>query len=191
MKHGCAIVVAAGLLCVGVSARAQSLADLARQEQERRKSVKEPARVYTDADVDKTAPLTTAAARPAPAASGDATKDAAAAPAGAEPQGAKDGNKEKQAPKDEAGWRSRMQQARDDVARSQRLLTAMEQQLISMGIQASSAAIAGRPAPDSAKQEETAREVERLRADVTKATATLSRLEDEARSSGIPPGWVR
>ena len=109
MKHTCTVMAAAGLLLVGVSASAQSLADVARQEQERRKTIATPARVYTDADVDKNAPLTTAAARPqAEPAAGAQTGDGKAADAAA------DKGKDQGPPKDEAGWRSRVDQARED-----------------------------------------------------------------------------
>lgn len=191
MKHVCRVAMTAGLVLAAAAAHAQSLADVARQEQERRRTIETPARVYTDADVHKNAPLTTAAARPQPAAenaaaaAGEAGDKAAPDQAGA----AKDATKEP--PKDEAGWRARVEGAREDLARSRRLLTAMEQQLVGLGIQASSAAIAGQKGPDEARQQETAREVERLRADVQKAAEVLSKVEGDARDKGVPPGWVR
>jgi hypothetical protein len=186
MKHTCTVMAAAGLLLVGVSASAQSLADVARQEQERRKTIATPARVYTDADVDKNAPLTTAAARPQAEPAADAqTGDGKAG------DGAADKGKDQGPPKDEAGWRGRMDQAREDLARSRRLLTAMEQQLVSLGIQSSSAVLAGQKAPDPSRQNEAATEVERLRAEVAKHSEALSKLEGDARATGVPPGWVR
>jgi hypothetical protein len=191
MKHACSVVMAAGLLLVGTAAYAQSLADVARQEQERRKAVTTPARVYTEADVLKNAPLTTAAARPEPARDQSAGADAATADGKAATPTADAKDKDQGLPKDEASWRGRMDQARDDLARSRRLLAAMEEQLVSLGIKASSAAIAGQKAPDPARQQEAAKEVERLRADVRKYSDALSQLEGDARSTGIPPGWVR
>ena len=106
-----------------------------------------------------------------------------------EASAAKDASKD--APKDEAGWRTKVDAAREDLARSRRLLAAMEQQLVGLGIQASSAAIAGLQGPDPAKQQESAREVERLRADVQKHADALSKVEADARDKGVPPGWVR
>jgi hypothetical protein len=191
MKHGCTVAVVASLLLVGAAAQAQSLADVARQEQERRKTIAEPARVYTEADVQKNAPLTTAAARPQPAASGDAATAAPASADGKAADATTAAAKDQEPPKDEAGWRGKVDQARDDLARSRRLLSAMEQQLVSLGIQSASAQITGQKGPDESRQQESAREVERLRADVQKYTEALSRLEGDARASGIPPGWVR
>jgi hypothetical protein len=194
MKHGCTVAVAASLLLAGAAAQAQSLADVARQEQERRKTIAEPARVYTEADVQKNAPLTTAAARPqaaSPAASGDAATPPASADGGKAADAAAAGAKDQAPPRDEAAWRGKLDQARDDLARSRRLLSAMEQQLVSLGIQSASAQITGQKGPDESRQQESAREVERLRADVQKYSEALSKLEGDARASGIPPGWVR
>jgi hypothetical protein len=194
MKHGCTLAVAASLLLVGAAAQAQSLADVARQEQERRKAIAEPARVYTDADAQKNAPLTTAAARPQPASSapsGGATPAAATADGGKAEDADAAGAKSQAPPKDEAGWRNKVDQARDDLARSRRLLSAMEEQLVSLGIQSASAQLTGQKGPDQSRQQESAREVERLRADVQKYTEALSKLEGDARTAGIPPGWVR
>jgi hypothetical protein len=189
MKYACRVAMAVGLVFVAAAAHAQSLADVARQEQERRKTIETPARVYTDADVQKNAPLTTAAARPQPAADGAAAGQATDKAAADESGAPKDGAKEP--PKDEAGWRSKVDAARDDLARSRRLLSAMEQQLVGLGIQSSSAAIAGQKGPDQARQQEAAREVERLRADVQKHSDALTKLEGDARDKGVPPGWVR
>lgn len=187
MKHVCSVATVAGLLLAG-AAHAQSLADVAKKEQERRKAIDTPAKVYTEADIQKSAPLTTAAARPAPAAEG---ADAGATEAGAVKAGDSKDAAGGQAPKDEAAWRASLGQARDDLARSRRLLTAMEQQAVGLGIQAASAAATGQPGPDQARQQETAREIERLRAEVQKNADAVSKIEGDARASGVPPGWVR
>jgi hypothetical protein len=195
MKRVCSVVVAAGLLFAG-AAEAQSLADVAKQEQERRKALKEPARVYTEADVQKMAPLTTAVARPQPEAAatttadgGAATADKASATGGAGATDAKAGKAE--APKDEAGWQARVQQTREELARSRRLLTAMEAQLLIVGVQNATARSTGQATPDASREQESVKEVERLRAEVEKHTAALAQIESEARAAGIPPGWVR
>src|SRR5262245_31460320 len=97
------LVVPAGLavsclLAPAVSALAQqspSLAELARQEQERRKAIKAPAKVYTDRDV-KAAPA------PPPA-------DASALPPPV-PNTPPPAEKPKDPTKEEPYWRGRMQQ---------------------------------------------------------------------------------
>lgn len=193
MKFAWSVVVVCGMVATAGVAGAQSLADVAKQEKERRKAVAEPARVYTEADVQTMAPLTTAAARPEPAAAGASPGGTSGAVvAGDEAaQGAKAPGQEGAPPTDEAGWQARLQQAREELARSRRLLSAMEQQLLALGLQNGSAQAAGRPVPGAAKQEEAFREVERLRAEVDKNTAALAQVDADARTAGVPPGWVR
>ena len=72
------VLVAAALCLSGVStlaprARAQSLADVAKKEEERRKSVPAPAKVYTNKDLN---PVPAGSTPPAPVKAGDgAAKD--------------------------------------------------------------------------------------------------------------------
>jgi hypothetical protein len=192
MKRVCSVLVAA--LLMASAAWAQSLADLARQERERRKAVKAPARVYTDADVDKASPLTTAAARQAkPAAAGTAEAGTAGAetPADGTSRPPESATTKTREVNDEAAWRGRLERAREELARSRRLLSAMEAQLVSMGIRNHSAALAGRPVTDRTSEQEASKEVARLRGEVEKAFAALARVEADARDAGIPPGWLR
>lgn len=185
----------AGLLLAGsvAAASAQSLADVARQEQERRKAIKEPSRVYTDADVQKAAPLTTAAARPGKevpvgeeqAAAGHDT-DKAAAPA--KPA---DGKPAAPAADTEAAWRAKAQQAQEGLASSRRLLDALEQQAMRAAIDTANATRGGNPAPADPNGQGRNREMERLRRDIERYQNTLNSLPDEARRAGVPPGWVR
>jgi hypothetical protein len=66
MKRMCRFLVATvALVLLGVAvSSAQTLADVARKEGERRKALGKATKVYTNDDVKSTRPLTTAAARP-------------------------------------------------------------------------------------------------------------------------------
>src|SRR6185436_19804531 len=69
--HARSLVFFALGLAVAVNSvplRAQSLADLAKKEEERRKSVREPAKVYTNKDLTAVPGGTPSASLPAPAA---------------------------------------------------------------------------------------------------------------------------
>src|SRR5436190_23143503 len=79
-------------------ARAQSLADVGRKEEERRKEVKTPAKVYTNKDLG-TPSQTSSAAAPAPA---SGTPSAQAPPAPAADEKPKDGGT-----KDQKYWSGR------------------------------------------------------------------------------------
>jgi hypothetical protein len=170
--------VVAGVLVAGVAASsAQSLADVARTEEARRQKIAAPAKVYTDADVQKYAP----AAPGAQAAATTVTSlDANGKPVGQ--QAAAEG-----LPGDEAGWRARLQNARDGIDRNRLLLSALEQQARSAAKRAGTAD-GSEPADSNTTR---AAEVKRLKAESDAFSATLANAEEDARKAGVPPGWVR
>jgi hypothetical protein len=175
--------VVAGVLVAGVVASsAQSLADVARQEEARRKDIKTaPAKVYTDADVQKYAPVTTSAQQ---AATTVTALDANGAPVGQ--TAAANG-----LPSDEAGWRARMQNARDGLDRDRLLVSALEQQATRAALRSQSGAApaAGDTATDDVPSR--AAELKRLKGEMDSYRETLANAEEDARKAGIPPGWVR
>jgi hypothetical protein len=169
--------VVAGVLMFGVgSASAQGLADVAKKEEARRKEIKKPAKVYTDADVEKYAPAPGAQA----AAATVTNLDANGKPLGLDAAA-------KGLPTDEAGWRARIQNARDGIDRNRLLLSALEQQ------GRAAARRAGTPEGDEPADDGSARaaEVKRLKAEMDAFRATLANAEEDARQAGVPPGWVR
>jgi len=170
--------VVAGVLVAGVAvSSAQSLADVARTEEARRQKIAKPSKVYTDEDVQKYAPVT-------PGAQASATTvtalDANGKPIGQ--QAAAEG-----LPGDEAGWRARMQNARDGLDRNKLLLGALEQQGRTAAKSAGTAA-GDEPAEDGSTR---AAEIKRLKAEMDTFRATLANAEEDARKAGVPPGWVR
>jgi hypothetical protein len=170
--------VVAGVLVAGIAASsAQSLADVARTEEARRKKVAAPAKVYTDADVQKYAPATPGAQA---AATTVTALDGNGKPVGQ--QAAAEG-----LPADEAGWRARLQNARDGMDRNRLLLSALEQQARSAARRAGTAE--GEESADSNASR--AAEVKRLKAEMDSFGATLANAEEDARKAGVPPGWVR
>jgi hypothetical protein len=158
-------------------AGAQSLADVARKEEARRQKLAAPAKVYTDADVQKFAQATPAAQT---AATTVTALDANGKPLGQ--QAAAQG-----LPADEAGWRARLQSARDGIDRNRLLLSALEQQ------SRAAARRAGVPEGEEAPDDRSGRaaEIKRLKAEMDTFRATLANAEEDARKAGVPPGWVR
>ena len=170
--------VVAGVLVAGVAASsAQSLADVARKEEARRQKIAKPSKVYTDEDVQKYAPVTAGAQA---AATTVTALDANGKPVGQ--QAAAEG-----LPSDEAGWRARLQNARDGLDRDKLLLSALEQQGRSAA-RRSGTAEGDQPADDGSAR---AAEIKRLKAEMDAHRATLANAEEEARKAGVPPGWVR
>src|SRR5258706_7144230 len=108
------VVGLAAALAIGAAASAQTLGDVERQEEARRKTVKAPAKVYTNdslrADPSEPRPAAAGAAgstgTSAPGASQQAATPAPAPEAGA-----------KGSAQDEASWKKRMADARDALER--------------------------------------------------------------------------
>lgn len=170
--------VVAGILAAGVgSVSAQSLADVARKEEARRETLAKPSKVYRAADVQKYAPATASAQE---AAATVTSLDANGKPVGQ--QAAAEG-----LPADEAGWRVRLQNARDGVDRNRLLLGALEEQ------GRAAARRAGTPEGDEPAASGSSRslEIKRLKAEMDTFRATLANADEDARKAGVPPGWVR
>lgn len=169
--------VVLGVLVAGVaSAGAQSLADVARTEEARRKTIKQPSRVYTDADLSKWGPVT---AESQQAASTVTALDATGRPAGEAAAAAG-------LPTTEDAWRARLQSARDGLDRTRLLLSALEQQARTAKARAGDADGEGED-PNAGR----AAEITRLKAEMETFRQTLANAEEDARKAGVPPGWVR
>lgn len=169
--------VVLGVLVAGVvSAGAQSLADVARNEEARRKGIKRPSRVYTDADISKFGAVT---AETQQAASTVTALDASGKPVGEAAAAAG-------LPADEEGWRARLQSARDGVDRTRLLVNALEQQARTAKAKAGDTDGDGED-PNAGR----AAEIKRLKAEMETFRQTLANAEEDARKAGVPPGWVR
>jgi hypothetical protein len=188
----------------------QSLADVARKEEARRKTIKRPMRVYTNADAEARRPLTTAAARPqaAPATqppssstSSDHEPGHGAAPgetptkpdAGSgqpKEQGSSTGSA--QTRNDEASWRARLQKAQDLLSRSETALQSAQREAAAQSLALGpSGSVANQAADMNAKYQAVVKEIERLRNEVVKHTYAVAEVHEQARREGIPPGWLR
>ncbi len=185
-----------GMAGLAQAAGPQSLADLARKEQTRRKSVKRPTKVYTNEDANDSRPLTVTGAAPSSPAPAVTESSGQATEAGAEGAAPADGTAAtpaaaKPAP-GEAEWRNRMKTAREGLERAQMQLAAMRDRaaMLTAGGSASTAS----PEQQTAlrlQQQSTFQEYDRLRADVERLNKALSDLQAEARAAGVPPGWLR
>jgi len=171
---------------------AQSLGDVARKEEARRKAVKASPKVYTDKDVGSVraaAPATVSSSGAGiGAAAGAATPpspDAPAAPAG-EPPAADAG-----AVKDQAYWSGRMKTLRDQVARDQTFAEALQTR-----INVLAADFVNRDDPAQRNtiaqdRDKATAELARLREAIAAGQKAITALEDEARRSSVPAGWLR
>jgi hypothetical protein len=158
------------------------LADVAKAEEARRKTVRKPARVYTNGDLrtDISAGVPAPPVASSPSAretSGNATPGA---PAAAKPE-----------VKDQAYWAARMKTAQDAVARTQIFMDSLQSR-----INALTTDFVNRDDPAQKAKIETDRraalaELERVKKELDDHLKAITATEDDARRAGVPPGWLR
>ena len=170
-----------------MTASAQGLADVARQEEARRKVVKPSRKVYTNADLKSDG---SSAAPPTPASASGAAAATPAPPAAAA-SGEKPANAEAQGPRDQAHWSGRMSAARAALERSRIFAEALQSR-----INALSTDFVNRDDPAQRAQLELERqrsvaELDRVKREIGEQTKAIAAIEEEARKAGVPPGWLR
>lgn len=205
------VSVLAGALVLGVAgaAIAQSLGDVAKKEEERRKATAAAGKVYTNRDLKGAPPPADAAAdadKPADAdKDGDKTADKAADKAdkdkaaakddkGADRSAAKGADKSADkggGAKDQKYWQERMQTARVALERDNGYAEAMQTR-----INALTTDFVNRddPAQRSVIEKDRQRalaELDRLKKQILDDRKAISDIEEEARRAGVPPGWLR
>ena len=174
--------------CYAVPAAAQSLADIAKKEEERRKDIKTPSKVLTNKDLAPAPPGSSAPAPPSAAAAGSTPADAS--PPSAAEGDAKDAVKDK-APKDQKYWSGRMKSLQDALSRDQVLLDAMQTRINSL-----TADFVNRDDPAQRAVIERNRttalgELNRLKDQIQQDQKAIDALQEEARRAGVPAGWLR
>jgi hypothetical protein len=174
--------VAVALVLGAAVAAAQSLADVARQEEARRKKISAPGKVYTDDDVK-----TDGLPPPAPA---------AAAPATA-PADPKAGEAPKRTPaaaadtKDEAYWKKRLAGERDALNRAEMFAEALQNRINGLTADFTARDDPAQRAVIAKDREKALNELTRVRKDVQDHTKAIAAIQEEGRKAGVPAGWLR
>jgi hypothetical protein len=172
-----------------IVASAQSLADIAKREETRRKTLKQAGKVYTNDSLR--ADIT---ASPAPATPPETPPDATPAPPSTRvPEVNLPAGKVETAPveKDQKWWKERITAARAALDRSQIFAEALQSR-----INALSTDIVNRDDPAQRSQLELERqralgELERVKKEIADHAKAIAEIEEEARKAGVPPGWLR
>ncbi len=170
-------------------ATAQSLAELAKKEEARRRQVN-TGKVYSNKDL----PPVPAAAVPAAAttepvsAQPPKTETATASKPGdaADKAAADKGEK-----KDEAWWRKRVTTTRDSLTRSQTFKEALQTRLNALSTDFVNRDDPAQKAQIAVDRQKTLAEMERVTREITQLQKELTDIADEARRTGVPAGWVR
>ena len=180
------LVVAA--LCLGAAGvaspgRAQSLADVAKKEEERRRKTAEPTKVYTNKDLKGSSEPPPPPPAPASAPAGEAPKSTATD--GKTKAGEKDHTK------DPAYWGGKIKSLKAKLEQDQTYAEAMQSRINGLTTD-----FVNRD--DPAQRAKIERDRQKALADLaalTKAIAdgkkAIADFEEEARQAGIPPGWLR
>lgn len=183
------------ILAFAAAAPAQSLADLARKEQERRKAIRTSGKVYTNDGLRPEPPSSGAApAAPAPAAAvpSPATPPP---PPGSTPSADAPGTQTPAvpagAPRTEADWRKRVAAERDALSRAQIFAEALQSR-----INVLSADFVNRDDPVqrntvAGERQKALSELDRVKQEIQQHQKALTTIQDEARRAGVPAGWVR
>jgi hypothetical protein len=180
-------LLATGLACllawpsVAAAQTQPSLAEIARKEAERRKTVKDTKKVITAKDLPESARKPAQA--PAPGQAGTASPG--------EQKPAQTGETAAGGQGDEASWRNRITQAREALARNEAFAAALQSQLNGLSQDYGAAADNFARAKVGEQRDKALAEMQRVRTDIELSKKQIADIEEEARKAGVPPGWLR
>lgn len=187
-------LIAVAMVTLAVPVCAQSLGELAKKEQERRKATPAPTKVYTNDDLKKITvpggPSTDASAKPADknskadAAKGDAAKDDTKGDA------AKDAKPAEPAT-DEATWRAKMAAARESVRSGEMFRDALQSRINGLTADFTARDDPYQRAQIADERQKALAELARVNTDLEKAKKAITDIEEEARRANVPAGWIR
>ena len=179
--HYLVVIPVALALQAGVSA--QSLADVAKAEEARRKTIKAGAKVYTNDDLGRTPATSPAPSQPAPAANTAAKPAESAAKPGEE--------KPVDPTKTQAYWKEKATTLQQSLSRNKLLLDALQSQVNGLNAEFMNTDDPGQRGLLQARLQRATGELQRVQQDIEKQTKAATDLQEEARRSGVPAGWVR
>lgn len=168
---------------IAATAAAQSLGELAKQEEARRKAIKAPGKVLTN-DTIRSIPVPSAGAVPATASTPGKDKDSdASADKKAKPE---DDPKAK-----EAAWRKRIQGARDALQRAEVFAEALQSRINGLTADFTARDDPAQRAAVADQRQKALAELDRVKKEIVEQTKAIADIQEEARKAGVPPGWLR
>jgi hypothetical protein len=163
------------------------LADVAKDEEARRKSVRKPAKVYTN---DSLRPdiSTGVAAAPTPPVDTDKPADA---PASTTTPPAPEASAPAAPAKDQTYWSGRIQAARAAVERTQIFADSLQSRINALTTEFVNRDDPAQRAKLEGDRKAALAELERVKKDLEDQRKAIVTIEDEARRAGVPAGWLR
>ena len=178
-------MVVALIFCAAATASAQSLADVARQEEARRKGVVGTGKVYTNDALQPepppspgSIPAATPAAPATPPAAAGADKPADPAAPGA-------------TPKTEAEWKKRIADERDALSRAQTFAEALQSRINVLSADFVNVDDPAKRDVVAADRQRALSELDKVKAEIQAHQKKITDIQTEARKAGVPAGWVR
>jgi hypothetical protein len=180
------VILGFATLASAQATASKPLADVAKAEEARRKTVKKPAKVYTNddlrTDVSKGVPLPPTPETPAAKGNASPTNATPAAPVAAAPAGAV---------KDQAYWAGRIKAARDMMDRQQIFADSLQSRINALTTDFVNRDDPAQKAKIEADRKAALAELERVKKELEEQAKAITAIEDEARRAGVPPGWLR
>jgi hypothetical protein len=184
-----------GVLVFSSAVRAQSLADVARKEAERRKAIKAPAKVYTDDDLRRypvTPPPEVAPADAEKPAVGDDKQAGGEGKPAAKPEAAAPVKvPEPSVDLGEPYWRKLITDARSTLARSASYLQGLQSRSDLLANEYNTREDSAQRNTIWAQRNRVIEDIERLKQDMADQEKAIAKVEADARKAGVPPGWIR
>ena len=185
------VLLIGGATSRAVAGQTPTLGDVAKKEAERRKTQPAPAgKVYTNKDLPESA-LKPATSTATPPSEETAASDPVAVATGQKAADTKAADNKPQAPKDEASWKKRMADAREDLRRSEMFAEALQTRVNTLNKDFSSRDNPAQRARIGEDRTEALNELTRVKGEVERAKKQISDIEEEARKAGVPAGWLR
>jgi hypothetical protein len=194
-----AVALVTGAATLAEAQAPPPLAEVARAEENRRKALQTPAKVYTNDDLrpdfTRPAPPDSASQTSTPVAAGSGPHDSAPAPAARSSAAPESGQAPAaQAPaevRDQAYWSGRITQARANLERSRTFAQALQNRVDALWTDFVNR---DNPVERSAIEQDRVKamqELERVGKDIEAETRAVAAIEEEARRANVPPGWLR
>ena len=190
------------LAAATASLAAQSLADVARKEEERRKEIKTPGKVYTNKDIAPAPPVSAApppATNPATPAAADASKPADADKGAAKDEKttskdagtAKAGAAAKEVVKDQTYWSKRMKDLQTQLDRDVTFADALQSRINGLTADFAARDDPAQRAIIGQDRQKAVDELARVKKAIEDEKKAVADLQEEARRASVPAGWLR
>lgn len=201
MNHALRLGIVVWVLALG-TASAQSLGDVAREEEARRKAVQGGAKIYTNENLRPEPPPSTAPTSDTTL-SGQGTPAATDGNASAPSQKADDGKKaaddgkkpasdKKEEPKkDEAYWKQRLASERDAMDRANSFAEALQSRINALTTEFTNRDDPAQRGRISTDRQKALAELDRVRQEIQQHTKAIADIQEEGRRAGLPAGWLR